>query len=251
MTTSTVDQGPGSLLVADDELSGPAGGGGERLSLYVRKFHDPDGTRQEAGCPVPNYEWGVWVGAERTFRVEHQQIATTVAQEVAAAIVEGIGVALGSETPERKECTGALGAFVCTGCGARIDTTERDRGNALSRPSAQGWVFFDSRGKSDEVGCPACSAAVKVERAAETCPPWCLTDHGAEHLNGEWTSHHVGPDFGPVIVGRYDNGPLGVMVDTDYCVDLKTPGDVVGAVADLRDFAAHALSAAEWLEASW
>jgi len=71
-----------------------------------------------------------------------------------------------------------------------------------------------------------------------TCPTWCTSDHDAAN---DWPQWHYGPSFGHHLqVGEF-NGVAGGLLDDCDADDLSP--------AELRQLAADALVAAEWLEA--
>lgn len=93
-----------------------------------------------------------------------------------------------------------------------------------------------------------------TERCTPLCPDWC-TSNGYEHEcdtrlreGGPVTDHH-GPSFGPF--GCYASETFGADASLTRFVavsDIDTVDDLATA-EQLRQFAADALAAAEWLEA--
>jgi hypothetical protein len=81
------------------------------------------------------------------------------------------------------------------------------------------------------------------------CPEWCEQENYQGHelsfdQEGRLNVEHIGPDFGPF---------FGVGRQVDDIVTATVVGDDslsgVVSLAQLRQFAADALAAAEWLEA--
>lgn len=81
-----------------------------------------------------------------------------------------------------------------------------------------------------------------ADRVKYQCPDWCeRPDHGADEITSPGDVLHYGPDFGEYIT------PDGATVE-DLRVELGSLGGVELTAADLRQLAADALAAAEWLE---
>jgi hypothetical protein len=83
------------------------------------------------------------------------------------------------------------------------------------------------------------------------CPEWCTTEKRQGHdpwfgEGGELHVDHQGPDFGDYMFG---NGAQveGTVTSEVVVSDLECKTDMTPA--DLRQLAADALAAAEWLEA--
>ena len=77
-------------------------------------------------------------------------------------------------------------------------------------------------------------------RAVYGCPDWCSrTDHHADGLTPLSDIYHYGPEFGRHITIMGLGGPLATLED-DNRDDLTAQ--------ELRQLAADALAAAEWLE---
>lgn len=120
-------------------------------------------------------------------------------------------------------------------------------GRAMSEAA---WLLYDTD-ENFVPTCPECVEATKVEKARRTCPAWCVTDHAAEKQVGDWSFCHVAPVGGEaIVVGRWDLCPIFVEVNTDM-TSWSIPSDEAAkdAIAWLRELAAGALAAAEWLEA--
>jgi hypothetical protein len=81
------------------------------------------------------------------------------------------------------------------------------------------------------------------------CPEWCEQESFDGHelafdRDGHLCVSHQGPDFGPFY-------GIGNQVDEDVSAAVVGDDNLSGYVtpAELREFASHALAAAEWLEA--
>ncbi len=87
----------------------------------------------------------------------------------------------------------------------------------------------------------------------DPCPTWCLEPHGHPYvvlgIGDPAERDHRGPSFGRFTVEAVENAAR--PGDLDYVVsfDVHDDGPAPGVAFDLRDLAAHAVAAAEWLEA--
>lgn len=168
----------------------------------------------------------------------------------------------GSQTAAPDTSTPTLPSRTCDECGAEYRITAKAfRRERRLRPDAtpdtifriaadgQGWVFTDEWGQRVWV-CPTCVGASKVGRAERTCPEWCVTDHAAENLMGEWNFGHRAPvDTGLIDVVRWNEGPIEVEVQGFETWALETPSEFDDVIAFLREHANDFRAAAEWLEA--
>lgn len=74
------------------------------------------------------------------------------------------------------------------------------------------------------------------------CPTWCARDdHFADRVDAENPPSHYAPEFGPIFIQAFGDGPFDVQILEETIEDGAT---------GLRRIAADALSAAEWLEAN-
>jgi hypothetical protein len=84
----------------------------------------------------------------------------------------------------------------------------------------------------------------------DSCPSWCtdVEGHDAGQLQPGNGRVHLGPEFGPFRIFGYEDGGTGVLEVLAHISDSRE-ARVDLTPAELRQLAADAIAAAEWLEA--
>jgi hypothetical protein len=82
----------------------------------------------------------------------------------------------------------------------------------------------------------------------QTCPSWCTAEHSDADLDIDGSRHHPGPTIG-LIEFCGTTRPDGSVNDLAGSCQTFGTGSARQTPADLRQLAADALAAAEWLEA--